>query len=353
MAFLLQIMSMNYKFLKRGSVLLVLVFLLLACQQQPAPKQYPLHYSDAIFGTSFTIKASTLPSSITNSELRKQVKQLLDEINGQMSTYLQDSELSIINKSRATQWLSVSVPLYTVLKAANDISKLSNGAFDITVGPLVNLWGFGPDPMTFVAPDDAVIEQQLQKIGYAKLAFDDEVLKLKKIEPELFMDLSAIAKGYAVDQIAQLLEKYGINDYMVEIGGELSLSGLNIDNKPWRIAVEKPNSANRMIQKVLPLSNISLATSGDYRNYFELDGVRFSHTIDPRTGRPITHNLASVTILSDSAMKADALATAFMVLGVEQGFQLAEQEKIAALFIVKTDDGFVEKASSSFIEKLR
>ena len=140
---------------------------------------------------------------------------------------------------------------------------------------------------------------------------------------------------------------------MVEIGGELRLKGLNNREQSWRIAVEKPTAEKRMIQKVLPLSDISLATSGDYRNFFEQDNVRFSHTIDPRSGRPITHKLASCTILSDTTMKADALATALMVLGPEQGFDLAEKENIAALFIIKTDGGFIEKASSSFVKKLR
>ncbi len=344
---------MYFKILKRGSVLLLLVFLFSACRQQVDKPQYPLHYSDAIFGTTFTIKVSKLPSSMTGKRLRKQIKRLLDNLNGQMSTYQKDSELSKINANSSADWLSVSPSLYAVLKQANSISKLSDGAFDITVGPLVNLWGFGPDPMSFVVPDKAEIEQKLKRIGYKKILFDDEKQKIKKLEPKLYIDLSAIAKGYAVDQVGLLLEQNEIADYMVEIGGELKLRGHNIADKPWRIAVEKPTAGNRAIQKVLPLTDISLATSGDYRNYFELEGVRFSHTIDPRKGRPIAHKLASVTILSDTAMKADAWATALMVLGAEQGFNLAENKSIAALFIIKTDDGFAEKASSSFIEKLR
>ncbi len=344
---------MYFKKIRRGSALLLLVFLLLACQQQQEKPRYPLHYSDAIFGTSFTIKVSKLPNSITGKRVRKQIEQLLDELNGQMSTYQQDSELSMINANQSTEWLVVSSPLFAVLKQANTISKLSNGAFDITVGPLVNLWGFGPSPMSFVAPDKTVIEQHLKKIGFKKILFNENNQKIKKLEPEIYIDLSAIAKGYAVDRVGLLLESHGIVNYMVEIGGELRLKGYNAINKPWRIAIEKPTAGNRAIQKVLPLSNISLATSGDYRNYFEFEGVRFSHTIDPRLGMPITHKLASVTILSDTTMRADALATALMVLGVEQGFGLAEKENIAALFIIKTEGGFIEKATSSFIETLR
>ncbi len=339
--------------LKRGAVLLLFVLFLSACEQQRPSKQYPLHYSDAIFGTSFTIKVSLLPSTLTTKKLRLQIKQLLDDLNGQMSTYQQDSELSVINSNQSSEWLTVSTDLYTVLKKANEISKLSNGAFDVTIGPLVNLWGFGSDPMSFVAPEQIQIDRQLKKTGYKKILFDDKTHKIKKLEPELYIDLSAIAKGYAVDQVGLFLEKKGVSNYMVEIGGELRLKGKNINNEPWRIAVEKPAVEIGIIQKILPLSNISLATSGDYRNFFESDGVRFSHTIDPRSGKPIKHKLASITILSDTTMKADALATALMVLGPTEGYKVAEQEKVAALFIIKTEDGFEEKASSFFLKKLR
>ena len=339
--------------LKRGSVLLLLVFLLSACEQQETIKKYPLHYSDAIMGTSFTVKVSLLPDSLSSDELKIQIKQRLDALNAQMSTYQQDSELSKINQNQSGEWLSVSASLYEVLKEAKRIYDLSDGAFDITVGPLVNLWGFGTEPMSFKVPEDSSIEKNRQKTGTHYLLFNDETRQIKKDKAELYLDLSAIAKGYAVDQVGLLLEQQGIVDYMVEIGGELRLKGFNNRKQAWRIAVEKPTAEKRMIQKVLPLSDISLATSGDYRNFFELDNVRFSHTIDPRSGRPIAHKLASCTILSDTTMKADALATALMVLGPKQGFDLAEKENIAALFIIKTDDGFIEKASSSFVEKLR
>lgn len=344
---------MVIKHLKRGSVLLLLVFLFSACEQQGRTKQYPFEYTDAIMGTSFTVKVSVLPDLLKIDELKLQIKNLLDKLNGQMSTYQKESELSLLNKNQSTQWQSVSAGLYSVLREANKIAVMSQGAFDVTVGPLVNLWGFGPDQMSFDAPDEAIIQQQLKKIGYQHLLFDDEKQQLKKLLPGLYIDLSAIAKGYAVDQVGLLLEQRGIVDYMVEIGGELRLKGKSIADQPWRIAVEKPAANKRMIQKVLPLSDISLATSGDYRNFFEQGGVRFSHTIDPRAGRPITHKLASITILSDTTMKADALATALMVLGPEQGFKMAEDENIAALFIIKKDDKFIEKATSSFVNRLR
>lgn len=344
---------MDLKNIKRGSVLLILVFLFSACEKQGNAKSYPLHYSDAIMGTSFNIKVASLPTEVKVGEIKKQIKQLLDGLNAKMSTYQQDSELSKINNNPSDEWFLISRPLFEVLLEAKKISLLSNGAFDITVGPLVNLWGFGPEDMAFKAPNDEMIATKLQGIGSKHLLLDRETGKIKKTIPELYLDLSAIAKGYAVDQVGLLLESMGVADYMVEIGGELRLKGLNNRQQPWKIAIEKPTSEKRMIQKVLALSDVSLATSGDYRNFFEVKGVRFSHTIDPRSGKPITHKLASITILSDTTMKADALATALMVLGAEEGLQLAEEQGIAALFIIKTEVGFIEKTSSSFSEKLR
>ncbi len=344
---------MYFKKIKRGSVLLLLVFLFSACEQQENVKPYPLNYSDAIMGTSFTVKVSTMPDSIKADELKVKVKHLLDSLNAKMSTYQHDSELSVINRNQSIEWIAVSKPLFEVLLEAKKMFELSEGAFDITVGPLVNLWGFGPDDMSFKAPDNELIAEKLKKTGSKFLLLDNETQKIKKQIPELSLDLSAIAKGYAVDQVGMLLESQGIKDYMVEIGGELRLKGYNNRNQAWRIAIEKPTPEKRVIQKVLPLTDSSLATSGDYRNFFEVDGLRFSHTIDPRSGKPITHKLASITILSDTTMKADALATALMVLGSEQGMILAEQENIAALFIIKTEGGFIEKATSSFTEKLR
>jgi len=330
-----------------------LLFSLIACQpSQPPTKPYPFSYSAMTMGTSFSIKATTLPDSIAVKALQQQIDALLIEINGQMSTYQQDSELSIFNRLNSTEWQTVSEPLYLVLKTADDISQLSDGAFDITVSPLVNLWGFGPDPSVIKAPPAIDIQQKLSIIGYRHLHFNPENYQVKKDFIELSLDLSALAKGYAVDKIAELLEQYTIDDYLVEIGGEIRLSGHNISGKPWRIAIEKPDANQRVLQKVLEITDVAVATSGDYRNFFEVDGVRFSHTIDLRTGYPINHPLASVTIMAENTMRADALATAFMVIGAEAGLQLAEQHNIAALFIIKTKQGFIEKASSLFNKRI-
>ncbi len=342
--------SMNVKQNQRGfGIFLVLVFLLVGCDDQGTSKPvFPFEMTGQTMGTSFSIKASVLPDGVKTNQLNIEIKELLELVNDQMSTYRPQSELSIINNSDSVEWQPVSEALYSVLAEAKRISDLTEGAFDITVGPLVNLWGFGPDPLSFQAPSNEAILLAMRRIGYRNLKLRDEPLSIKKNHSDLYLDLSAIAKGYGVDQVGLLLEKLGIKDYLVEIGGELRLRGRKPDGNAWRIAIEKPSSEQRMIQKIVSITDMSVATSGDYRNYFEVEGVRFSHTIDPRTGKSINHNLASVTVLSETAMEADAWATAFMVLGAEDGLRLAEQLHLPVLFITKTAQGFSETSTSAY-----
>lgn len=335
--------------IQRGvGLCLLLVFLLPGCEGQPGKPAYPLSLNSQTMGTTYSVKVSILPEGVTQKRLAGQIEKTLARINHQMSTYEDDSELSLFNRSRSTQWQTVSESLYKVLSEAYKISEATEGAFDVTVGPLVNLWGFGPDPMSFKAPPEAEIDHIKTRIGFKQLKLKDDSLEIKKEIPDLYVDLSAIAKGFAVDKIAELLEINGITNYLVEIGGEIRLKGVNLNGDSWRIAVEKPTPELRMIQKIVPLTNIAMATSGDYRNFFEINNIRFSHTIDPRSGRPITHSLASVTVLRETSMEADALATAFMVLGPELAYQFAEQNQIAALFIIKSDQGFTELNTAAF-----
>ena len=218
----------------------------------------------------------------------------------------------------------------------------------MTVGPLVNLWGFGPVPRGDTIPSDTEIREALQKVGYTKIHTQISPPAIKKDRPDIQIDLSAIAKGYAVDQVADYLDRSRVLDYLVEIGGELRAKGKNAEGTAWRVGIEKPVPNKRAVHQVLHLRDQAMATSGDYRNYFEKNGQRFSHTINPRTGRPITHNLASVTVINPSSMRADAMATALMVLGPEVGYELAERQKLAALFILRDSDGFQERATPKF-----
>ncbi len=338
-----------YKIDGRLKLVLIMSFLLMisACENK-TQKQYPFNDSGFIMGTSFSIKATQLPVGLTVEQLKEKVKIRLDGINQRMSTYLKDSELSLLNRLKSTQAQPISPELLDVLLAAEKISQLSKGAFDITVAPLVNLWGFGPDRMRYQAPKAEIIQEVLAKTGYTQLVIDEQNTAIAKKIPELSLDLSALAKGYAVDEVALVLEEYGLSNYLVEIGGEIRLKGVNLQGKRWRIAIEKPVINRRELERVIAISNIAMATSGDYRNFFESEGQRFSHTIDPRTGYPITHKLASVTVLSHSTMVADAWATALMVLGPEAAYDIAEQQSLAAFFIIKTDQGFTERETALF-----
>lgn len=297
-------------------------------------------------GTHYTVKVSNVPPGFLPASIQREIEAILNRINGRMSTYQKDSELSTFNRAKTTDWIPVSSEIVFVVAAALQISRLTDGAFDITVGPIVNLWGFGPPIQEPDFPTDEMIQEALQTVGYQHIFIQDSPPSLRKDHPDVQIDLSAIAKGYAVDQVSEYLDSVELHDYLVEIGGELRGKGNNSQGETWKVAIEKPDPSQRAIHGVVQLQNRGMATSGDYRNFFEKNGQRYSHTINPRTGRPITHTLASVAVISDSTMQADALATGLMVLGPESGFQLAEKEKLSALFITKGPGGFHEKATS-------
>lgn len=303
-------------------------------------------------GTYYNVKLAGEEGQLpTQDQVTAWADQVFGEINASMSTYLEDSELSKLNRSDSEDWQSVSAPLFEVLAISQDVSRMSGGAFDITVAPLVNLWGFGPQKRQKEAPSDEQIAALLTSIGYQKLELDAQRQALRK-PSGLALDLSAVAKGYAADQLANFLEAKGYDNIMVEVGGELALRGVNARERPWKIGIESPSYSVLAPAKgpaqTVALSGRGMATSGDYRNYYEIDGERFSHTIDPVTGRPITHTLASVTIIAESSAKADALATALNVLGPEKAMALAEKEGIAAFLIVRSGDGFEPRVSSAF-----
>jgi thiamine biosynthesis lipoprotein len=326
------------------TVFLFSLFFVLACSEQ-APESFKL--AGFTMGTSYNITVVGSHSLEQQAALKTAVDTRLEELNDLMSTYIDYSELSIVNKLPARKSYEVSPELFDLLALSLEISWLSNGAFDITVGALVDLWGFGPTDRGDTPPSTEAVAELLAKLGYKNLELnfaDTELLK----RTDLSLDLSAIGKGYGVDEVAELLIASGVESFMVEIGGEIRTLGQSPRNSPWRIAVEKPGADIGMVQQILTLDDSAVATSGDYRNYFEKDGLRYSHTIDPRTGYPITHNLASVTVITDSAAYADALATAITVLGAEQGLKLAQQQGIAVYLLLKTDEGFEVKTSDAF-----
>ena len=299
-------------------------------------------------GTTYAVTLHLADVEIDAATLQSQIDNLLERINGQMSTWRADSELSRFNNSRDPGWFPVSAETAYVVEAAAAISALSDGAFDVTVGPIVNLWGFGPEGNNAGPPSEEQIQGTMARVGYRNLAVRASPSALRKQHPEVHVDLSAIAKGFAVDEVARLLDERQIQSYLVEIGGELRARGSKADGSPWRVAIEQPQSGERSAQSIVALRDHAIATSGDYRNYVEKDGKRYSHTINPRTGWPIVHGLASVSVITASAMRADALATAIMVMGPEEGYRLAVDEALAVQLIIRSGDELRVMATPQF-----
>ncbi|HKI73225.1 MAG TPA: FAD:protein FMN transferase [Pseudomonadales bacterium] len=323
--------------LRRFSILLC-VLLVSACDR---PKMVAL--DGQTMGTTYSIKVYA--KDVDGAALQKAIDAELLHVNQLMSTYMPDSELSRFNRAPVGQWFKVSTEMTKIIKLSGEIYKLSGGAYDITVGPLVNLWGFGPLPMSGKIPSDAAIAAARARVGFDKLSIRDSSLRR---DADIYVDLSSVAKGYGVDQVAELLARRGYKNYLVEIGGELRAHGVNDRGEAWRIAIERPDVTDRAPFTTIGVKDMSIATSGDYRNYFEVDGKRYSHEIDPVTGRPVTHSLASVTVLAPTDARADAFATAIYVMGPQKGMALAEQQNLPVFVILKTSDGFVEKHSSAF-----
>lgn len=321
---------------------------------QPAAGRDEITLSGPTMGTEFSIvflAPETSPFGDAETQaVVDAVANALADVNAKMSTYDPESELSRFNQAPAGVPVTLSDDLMHVLLAAQQVSEQTGGAFDITVGPLVNAYGFGPDKRTLEGPDDAKLEALRAKVGYTHLSLDGEARTAAKARDGIYCDLSAIAKGYGVDRVGQVLTEHGVTDFMAEIGGEVVVSGLNGRGGPWRIAIETPSALHAGSELIVPLpSGMAMATSGDYRNYYEVDGRRLSHTIDPATGRPIEHTLASVTVLHDECMYADAYATALSVMGPEKGLAFAETHGLPVYLLVRAPDGaFAPQWSEAF-----
>lgn len=301
----------------------------------------------SVMGTTYTVKAAGDLYGEDPEALGQAVQEVLDEVDAKMSTYKPESELSRFNASRNQDPFPISKETAEVFAIALEVSRKSGGAFDVTVGPLVNAWGFGPDAED--VPDPAELEEIQKNIGYAYLDLDQQNGTIRKTRPGIYCDLSAVAKGYAVDKVAELLESKRIRNYMVEVGGEVRASGINPQHTPWRIAIEEPVAGERKLHRVVGLSGCSIATSGDYRNFREVDGRRVSHTFDPRTGRPIENAMALVAVLHPSCAMADAFATALMVLGADEGFEIAQYNDLPVLMLTHSGtEGFSEKRTAAF-----
>ncbi|HUT77967.1 MAG TPA: FAD:protein FMN transferase [Polyangia bacterium] len=309
-----------------------------------------LHLTGTTMATTYSVKVvgpGFAPAD--RGRLTLAVERELERVNAAMSRYREGSDLDRLNRSRSEAAQPIPADLAEILGLARSISELSNGAYDVTVGPLVRLWGFDDESRLAVAPAPEALAAARERVGFGKLEIDPSGPTARKLHPELDIDLSSIAKGWGVDRVALALEASGQRDYLVEIGGEVRAAGRNHRGEPWRVGVEQPLADRREVFEVAALSGMSMATSGDYRNFYVLDGRQVSHTIDPRTGRPVEHGLASVTVLDPSCARADGLATALTVLGPVLGPALADREGLAALFLIRRDDGtFERRATAAF-----
>ena len=270
------------------------------------------------------------------------IEVVLSRVNASMSNWDVDSEVSRFNSLPVGEWMTLSPPLAEVVETALALSGMSDGAFDVTVGALVDVWGFGPNPARDF-PDDAEIETALARTGYRHLELVDSRLRKTR---DVRIDLSAIAKGYGVDAMAAAVAGQGCTDYLVEIGGEVRVQGHSPRGRSWRLGIEAPDGSGSA-HRVVTMNRGAIATSGDYRNFFEHDGKRYSHTIDPRLGTPVEHVLASATVVHASAMWADGYATLIAVLGPEAGLAFAESRDLAAYLLVRREDRLESRATTA------
>src|SRR5690554_128338 len=329
--------------------LLVLLFSLAACTEETTKQ--PVRLQGQIFG-SFWL--ATLPDEWTPEQikvLQEGIQGEPDKVDLAMSTYKPESELNRFNQAPLNEWVEISAPLFEVFSISQSVAQASQGAFDVTLGGLVNLWSFGPEARPEAIPSSNLLEERLAETGYKYLELDAEQQAARRLTNS-FVDLSGVAKGYAVDKVAQWLGEQGVSNFLVNVGGEIIVAGYRAEQQPWRIGIEVPDGSQQTAHHILQVTNESVATSGDYRNFYELDGQRMSHTINPKTGWPIAHNLASVTVIHPSNAVADAWATAFMVLGTEASLNLANRENIKVLLISKNKDAWQTQVSNSLAQTL-
>ena len=325
-------------------------------QEQPASERHVSEFRGLTMGGTFSAKIVTAKDELETPGLHsvdRALRSSLDRIEGLMSTWDRDSELSRFNRSTSLEPFTVAPETFEVFKWSLEVASLTGGALDVTVGPLVDAWGFGPAGPRNRSPTNEEIARLREAMGPDRIVLNPAALTVRKTRPEVQCDLSSIVPGYAADRLWTELADRGFTDFIVDVGGEVRTRGQNASGAPWQVAIERPDPRGDAIQRLVPISNLAITTAGDYRKYREVDGQRVAHILDPRTGRPLTHRLASVTVIDPLAVRADAFDTALMVLGTDKGMALATKLNLAALFIERTDEGFSERATPRFEEIAR
>lgn len=330
---------------------LVWLMLLSACDnQESGPTQLEL-VGDTM-GTTFSVSFVPNGQKLDKADLEREIKIALTNIESSMSTYDSKSDLSTFNQNQSTSWFPVPMELCNAVATAIELGQFTDGNFDITIGPAVNLWGFGPSEFDGEPPSEAALRNALQNVGYEKLQTDCNASRIRKTDAGVYVDLSGYAKGLAVDNLADIFNRRNIENFLIEIGGEIRVRGESSQARLWRIAIEKPINNERTVEHIIEVPAGAVATSGDYRNYFDFEDQRYSHAINSKTGRPVTHNLASVTVVGTEAARADALATALLVMGPNKGPEFAKQHSIAALFLIRETTYYSEQLTPEFEELL-
>jgi thiamine biosynthesis lipoprotein len=296
-------------------------------------------------GSTYSIKYVRREGLPSPKDVQAEVEKILADVDQQMSTYRSDSDIERFNDLPTNRCQKMPAPILKLIRVGEQLSEQSEGSYDLTVEPLLNLWGFGPQAREEKVPSAQALAEVRQRVGYQHLRIDrDQLCKDAAVE----VDFNSIAAGYAVDTIAARLEAMGIHDYLAEATGELKAAGRKLDGLPWRIALEEPRDDQQVAQKIIAVDGYGVSTSGDYRNYFQQDGRRYSHTFDARTGAPILHTLASVTVIHPSALMADGLSTLLLILGPERGWDYAQAHDIGAFFVIRADTGFVTRTTQAF-----
>lgn len=330
----LPVSSINLSLLR--ACCLGILLLLASCGQRS-----PAWHLEGMQGTAlWHVTLTNPPATLTKAELLAGLNQTFAQTNQWLATWDETSVLAQFNRYQGTDWFAVAPELAQLVDLTLQLSQQSNGVYDVTVGPLIKLWGFNSHDGTTAVPEQAAIDAARAKVGYQKLQVRLEPPALRKSQVDVLVNLSSVADGFAADQAGRYLESLGVKDYMVEMAGEVRTRGLSPRGDAWRIAIEKPVEEGRVIQQGVNLQEAGLATSGDYRNFFVAGGKRYSHTVNPATGAPVTHNLASVSVVAADATLADAYATLLMALGERQGKIFADTHGINAYFIWRTDQGF-------------
>jgi thiamine biosynthesis lipoprotein len=331
--------------LRYATGLAALALALAACQQ---PNEAQL--AGSIQGTTYHIKMVLDGLPVTPEQVKADVDAVFRQVDEKLSNWREDSEISRLNRQKTTEWLPVSPEIVKVIAIAKEVHARSEGCYDLTVKPIFDLWGFSKHAEK--VPEQADIDRVLAHVGMDKLELDAEHQRLRKLDPEVQISLDSIAQGFTVGAMAERLESRGIRNYLAEIGGEMKVKGKKANGNPWRVAIEKPTPLAREVERILDLheeQGTAVMTSGTYRNFFESGGKSYSHILDPKTGRPVTHNLLSTTVLHEDPTWADAWSTALLCVGEIEGAKIAEAEHLRALFIYRDGEQLKEKMSRAFV----